>query len=50
MDTGRKIADFVVETTYEAFPSRVLEAARIAILDSVGVTLAGSSRGVRQAL
>lgn len=42
MDSSNKIADFVVETAYEAIPATVLGAAKTAILDSVGVMLAGS--------
>ncbi|MFC1814367.1 MmgE/PrpD family protein [Thermodesulfobacteriota bacterium] len=42
MDLTEKIADFVVGTTYEAIPLNVLEAAKTAIVDAIGVILAGS--------
>jgi len=42
LDYTKKIADFITETGYESIPSKALEVAKMAIFDSVGVTLAGS--------
>ncbi len=42
MDTTRRIADFVVGTGYEAIPPEALRFAKGAILDCLGVALAGS--------
>jgi 2-methylcitrate dehydratase PrpD len=42
LDYTKKIADFVTETSYEMIPPKALEVAKMAISDSVGVTLAGS--------
>jgi 2-methylcitrate dehydratase PrpD len=42
MNTGARIARFVVETKYDALPPTALEVAKTAVLDCVGVTLAGS--------
>lgn len=46
MEYTRKIAEFVAELGYEKIPSRALAAAKEAILDSVGVALAGSQEPV----
>lgn len=42
MNLGSRIARFVVETEYETLPPPALTAAKTAVLDCVGVTLAGS--------
>jgi len=42
MDETRKVAEFVVRTDFERIPQNVQELAAIAILDCIGVTLAGS--------
>lgn len=42
MDHTRKIAEFVVECSYEKIPATALEVAKTAFLDCIGVTLAGS--------
>ena len=38
----KKVADFVVETSYGAIPPKALEVAKVALMDCLGVTLAGS--------
>ena len=42
MDYTRKIAEFAVQTRYEEIPPKALEAAKNAMIDCVGVALAGS--------
>ncbi|MCZ6451341.1 MAG: MmgE/PrpD family protein [Deltaproteobacteria bacterium] len=42
MDYTRKIADFVAQTRFDSIPPGALEVAKTALLDSVGVILAGS--------
>src|SRR5256885_1947375 len=42
MEPTRKIAEFVTQTSLETIPSAAIAAARDAILDSIGVALAGS--------
>ena len=42
MDYTRKIADFVEQTRFDSIPPDALEVAKTALLDSVGVILAGS--------
>ena len=42
MDCTEKIAEFVAGTAFEAIPSQVVEAARTAIIDTIGCALAGS--------
>lgn len=42
MGVTERIAHFVVETSYESIPKEAISVAKTAILDSVGVTLAGS--------
>ncbi len=42
MEYTAKIADFVAEAAYEEIPAEALEVAKTAILDCIGVTLAGS--------
>jgi 2-methylcitrate dehydratase PrpD len=41
MGTTEKIAKFVFETNYDALPTETIEIAKKAIIDSVGITLAG---------
>lgn len=42
MDLTKQIADFVVGTSYGAIPTKALDVAKTAIIDALGVTLAGS--------
>jgi len=42
MDVTAKIARFVVDTKYETIPPKALETAKAAVLDCLGVALAGS--------
>ena len=42
MDLTKQIADFVVGTSYGAISTKALEVAKTAIIDALGVTLAGS--------
>jgi len=42
MDTTAKIARFVAETKYEKIPAKALETAKTAVMDCLGVALAGS--------
>ena len=42
MDVTARIARFVVDTRYEGIPSKALETAKAAVLDCLGVALAGS--------
>lgn len=42
MDVTARIARFVVDTRYERIPSRALQTAKTAVLDCLGVALAGS--------
>ncbi len=44
MDVTSKISGFVVETNFADLPSRAVETANTAILDTLGVALAGSRR------
>lgn len=45
MDVTARIARFVVESRYERIPSRAVENAKSAMLDCLGVALAGSKEG-----
>jgi len=42
MDATAKLSRFVVETKYERIPAKALETAKTAVMDCLGVTLAGS--------
>jgi len=42
IESTRKIAEFVVGTRYDAVPARALETAKTALVDCLGVALAGS--------
>src|ERR1044071_8289918 len=42
MDVTAKIAEFVTNTNYEKIPAKAIETAKTAILDCLGVALAGS--------
>src|SRR5437867_4094982 len=42
MEPTRKIAEFVAQTEYASIPSDAVAAAKDALLDSIGVALAGS--------
>ena len=42
MDATAKIARFVAETKYEKIPAKALETAKTAVMDCLGVALAGS--------
>lgn len=42
MDVTAKIAQFVINTKYETIPPKALATAKTAVLDCLGVTLAGS--------
>ncbi|MBI3057926.1 MAG: MmgE/PrpD family protein, partial [Deltaproteobacteria bacterium] len=42
MDATEKIAHFVVDLEYEKIPPKAVEVAKTALLDCLGVTLAGS--------
>jgi 2-methylcitrate dehydratase PrpD len=42
MDLTAKVSEFVTETHFEHIPPQALETAKIALLDSLGVALAGS--------
>jgi 2-methylcitrate dehydratase PrpD len=43
MELTDKIARYVVELEYERLPPKVLEVAKTAFIDCIGVTLAGST-------
>ncbi len=42
MNPTKQIADFIVGTSYGTIPDKALEAAKTALVDALGVTLAGS--------
>jgi 2-methylcitrate dehydratase PrpD len=42
LSVTKKLADFVVETTFDDLPDGVTEHAKVCILDWIGVALAGS--------
>jgi len=42
MEITKGVVEFVSQTTYEKLPTEVLDAAKIAVIDCLGVTLAGS--------
>ena len=44
MSATKTLAQFIVDTGYDAFPTSVVEAAKIAILDGVANMLAGSTQ------
>ena len=44
MSVTKTLAQFIVDTGYDAFPTSVVEAAKIAILDGVANMLAGSTQ------
>lgn len=43
MEMTERVAGFIVDTCYEALPDEVVAAARRAILDTLGVTIAGAA-------
>lgn len=43
MDITKKVADFIVNTSYEKIPNEGINNAKLAVLDCLGVTLAGST-------
>jgi 2-methylcitrate dehydratase PrpD len=44
MGVTEELAQFITDTRYEALPSRLVEAAKIAILDGIGNMLAGATQ------
>ena len=44
MSATKTLAQFIVDTGYDAFPNSVVEAAKIAILDGVANMLAGPTQ------
>jgi 2-methylcitrate dehydratase PrpD len=42
MEATKKVVEFVSQTTYENLPMDVISAAKVAVIDCLGVTLAGS--------
>ena len=42
MEVVKKLAEFVVKTNFEALPQEAVTAAKKALLDTLGVALAGS--------
>ena len=46
MSVTERMAEFIVETKWADFPALVIERAKKAVVDTVGVTLAGASEPV----
>jgi 2-methylcitrate dehydratase PrpD len=42
MDVTAKLAQFVVNAKYDAFPPQAIQTAKVAVRDCLGVALAGS--------
>ena len=48
VDPTELIADFIVNTTYEALPEKAIQIAKMSLIDSIGACLAGSTTDAGQ--
>lgn len=48
MQVTKKLADFVVNTTYENFPPEAVEQAKVCLLDFLGVALAAGNEPITE--